>query len=68
MDVDAFVASLDGRVPMAKRRQIRRELRSNLIEAAQQVGAERAIQQHFKLMESLASPDGLTFQVYRYQP
>jgi len=29
---------LDGRVPMAKRRQIRTELRSNLIEAAQDVG------------------------------
>jgi hypothetical protein len=37
--------TLDGRVPMAKRRQIRHELRSNLIEAARQVGAERAIQQ-----------------------
>ena len=32
------------------------------------VEAERAIQQHFRLMESLASPDGLVFQVYRYQP
>jgi hypothetical protein len=31
------------------------------------VEAERAIQQHFALRESLASPDGLTFQVYRYQ-
>jgi hypothetical protein len=36
---------LDGRVPMARRRQIRNELRSNLIEAAQQVGAEQAIRQ-----------------------
>ncbi len=36
---------LDGRVPMARRRQIRSELRSNLIEAAQQVGAEQAIEQ-----------------------
>ncbi|MDQ6675526.1 MAG: hypothetical protein M3069_33155, partial [Chloroflexota bacterium] len=30
------------------------------------VEAERAIQHHFALAESLASPDGLTFQVYRY--
>lgn len=36
---------LDGRVPMARRRQIRSELRSNLIEAAQQVGAAQAIEQ-----------------------
>ena len=36
---------LDGRVPMAKRRQIRTELRSNLIEAAQDVGIDKAIQQ-----------------------
>jgi hypothetical protein len=36
---------LDGRVPMALRRQIRTELRSNLIEAAQQVGAESAVRQ-----------------------
>ena len=34
---------LDGRVPIAKRRQIRNELRSNLIEAAQDVGAEKAV-------------------------
>ena len=36
---------LDGRVPMARRRQIRSELRSNLIEAANEVGAENAVQQ-----------------------
>jgi len=36
---------LDGRVPIAKRRQVRNELRSNLVEAAQEVGAEKAIQQ-----------------------
>lgn len=36
---------LDGRVPMAKRRQIRSELRSNLIDASQQVGAANAIRQ-----------------------
>jgi hypothetical protein len=30
--------------------------------------AERAIAQHYSLSESLASPDGLTFSVYRYQP
>jgi hypothetical protein len=30
------------------------------------VEAARAIQQHFTLIESLASPDGLTFRVYRY--
>ena len=31
------------------------------------VEAERAIDQHFTLTETLASPDGLTFRVYRYQ-
>ena len=31
------------------------------------VEAERAIAQHFALIETLPSPDGLTFQVYRYQ-
>jgi hypothetical protein len=36
---------LDGRVPMARRRQIRNELRSNLMEGAEQVGAEKAIRQ-----------------------
>ena len=36
---------LDGRVPMARRRQIRNELRSNLIEAAKEVGAENAVRQ-----------------------
>lgn len=36
---------LDGRVPMARRRQIRSELRSNLIEAANEVGAENAVRQ-----------------------
>jgi hypothetical protein len=35
---------LDGRVPMGKRRQIRTELRSNLFEATNEVGAEKAIQ------------------------
>jgi hypothetical protein len=29
--------------------------------------AEQAIAQHFALIESLPSPDGLTFQVYRYR-
>ena len=37
--------ALDGRVPWRKRRQVRDELRSNLIEAAKEVGAEAAIQQ-----------------------
>jgi hypothetical protein len=37
--------ALDGRVPMARRRQIRSELRSNLVEAAREVGAERAVKQ-----------------------
>jgi hypothetical protein len=37
--------ALDGRVAMAKRKQIRNELRSNLIAAAQEVGAENAIKQ-----------------------
>jgi hypothetical protein len=36
---------LDGRVPRSRRRQIRNELRSNLIEAAQQVGGENAVRQ-----------------------
>jgi hypothetical protein len=36
---------LDGRVPMARRRQIRNELRSNLLEAAQQSGARAALEQ-----------------------
>jgi hypothetical protein len=36
---------LDGRVPRARRRQIRNELRSNLIEAAERVGAETAVRQ-----------------------
>jgi hypothetical protein len=36
---------LDGRAPIAKRRQIRTELRSNLQAAAREVGAEKAVQQ-----------------------
>jgi hypothetical protein len=36
---------LDGRVPRARRRQIRNELRANLVEAAQGVGAENAVRQ-----------------------
>ena len=36
---------LDARVPRARRRQIRNELRSNLIEAAAAVGAKTAVQQ-----------------------
>ena len=36
---------LDGRVPRARRRQIRNELRSNLVEAAERVGAENAVRQ-----------------------
>jgi hypothetical protein len=36
---------LDGRVPRAKRRQVLNELRSNLIEAAERVGAENAVRQ-----------------------
>jgi hypothetical protein len=36
---------LDGRIPRARRRQILNELRSNLTEAAQQVGGEQAVQQ-----------------------
>jgi hypothetical protein len=30
--------------------------------------AEQALTRHFALVESLPSPDGLTFQVYRYHP
>jgi hypothetical protein len=36
---------LDGRVPRARRRQILNELRSNLTEAAEHVGAEQAVRQ-----------------------
>jgi glycerol-3-phosphate acyltransferase PlsY len=36
---------LDGRVPRARRKQIRDELRSNLTEAVRQVGAEQAVRQ-----------------------
>jgi hypothetical protein len=36
---------LDGRVPRPRRRQILNELRSNLDEAAQQVGGEQAVRQ-----------------------
>jgi hypothetical protein len=36
---------LDGRVPRAKKRQVLKELRSNLSEAAEHVGGEQAIQQ-----------------------
>jgi predicted membrane metal-binding protein len=36
---------LDARVPRGKRRQIRNELRSNLTEAAQEVGVAAAIRQ-----------------------
>lgn len=36
---------LSGRVPRARRRQLRNELRSNLSEAAHQVGAENAVRQ-----------------------
>jgi hypothetical protein len=36
---------LDGRVPRAKKRQVLNELRSNLTEAADQVGAEQAVKQ-----------------------
>jgi hypothetical protein len=36
---------LDGRVPWRRRRQIRAELRANLMDAAHDVGAEAAVQQ-----------------------
>jgi hypothetical protein len=36
---------LDGRIPRARRRQILNELRSNLTEAAQHVGADQAVSQ-----------------------
>jgi hypothetical protein len=36
---------LDGRMPRARKRQILNELRSNLAEAAQHVGAEQAVHQ-----------------------
>jgi hypothetical protein len=37
--------TLDGRVPRARRKQIRAELRSNLTEAARHVGAKDAVRQ-----------------------
>ena len=37
--------TLDGRVPRARKRQVLNELRSNLTEAAQHVGAEQAVHQ-----------------------
>jgi hypothetical protein len=37
--------TLDGRVPWKKRQQIRNELRTNLMEAAREVGAKQAIRQ-----------------------
>ena len=47
--IDLAVRTVDwelwGRVPMARRRQLRNELRSNLSEAAQRVGAESAVRQ-----------------------
>ena len=46
---------LDGRVPWRRRRQIRAELRSNLIEAARDVGAEAAVQQLGDLNELATS-------------
>ena len=46
---------LDGRVPRARRRQIRDELRSNLIEAAERVGAENAVRQLGELSALAAS-------------
>jgi hypothetical protein len=32
------------------------------------VATDQALQQHFTLTETLSSPDGLTFRVYRFQP
>jgi len=43
--------SLHARVPRARRRQIRDELRSNLSEASRQVGAEEAVRQLGDLRE-----------------
>jgi hypothetical protein len=47
--IDLAVRTVDwelwGRVPIARRRQLRNELRSNLSEAAHRVGAERAVRQ-----------------------
>ncbi|HET6310032.1 MAG TPA: hypothetical protein VFH00_03380 [Candidatus Nitrosotalea sp.] len=52
---------LDGRVPMARRRQIRQELRSNLLEAATQVGAEKAVRQ----LGDLKALAGSYLELYR---
>jgi len=43
--VQAVDWKLNGRVPRARRRQVLNELRGNLIEAAEQVGAENAVRQ-----------------------
>ena len=43
--------SLEGRVPRARRRQIRDELRSNLMDASNHVGAEEAVRQLGDLRE-----------------
>lgn len=52
---------LDARVPREKRRQIRSELRSNLIEAARQVGAKAAVRQ----LGDLHALAGSYVEVYR---
>ncbi len=52
---------LDGRVPWRRRRQIRAELRSNLVEAARAVGAKAAVRQLGGLDELAAS----YLEVYR---
>ena len=53
--------TLDGRVPMARRRQIRSELRSNLTEAAHEVGADRAVEQ----LGDLRALAGSYLELYR---
>jgi hypothetical protein len=63
--IDLAVRSVDwelqGRVPMARRRQLRNELRSNLSEAAQQVGAENAVRQ----LGDLKALAGSYLELYR---
>jgi hypothetical protein len=52
---------LDGRVPMSRRRQIRSELRSNLTEAAKEVGPENAVRQ----LGDLKALAGSYLELYR---
>ncbi len=53
--------ALDGRVPRARRKQIREELRSNLIEAALHVGTKQAVRQ----LGDLSALSSSYLEIYR---